>query len=66
MWSCDENLVKQTSTAFASDGMTFVNALTTMMAAHCAITNDSQWPLDRRDEVLAGELSDERGSGFLK
>lgn len=54
-WSCNNSVVNQAAGLIHSDGFTFVKAVNTLMAAHCALTTESQWPPDRRDDVLAGK-----------
>ncbi|KAL4714470.1 hypothetical protein ACJJTC_017765 [Scirpophaga incertulas] len=51
-WSCNETLVDQAAVLVQNSGLTFVNAVTNIMAAHCALITESQWPDDRRKEVL--------------
>ncbi|XP_063823809.1 glucose dehydrogenase [FAD, quinone]-like [Ostrinia nubilalis] len=57
-WSCNQSIVGQASNVFQNDGFTFVNAINTLMAAHCAITSESQWPPDRKEEILADPIFD--------
>ncbi|XP_063549062.1 glucose dehydrogenase [FAD, quinone]-like [Cydia strobilella] len=57
-WPCNETLPSLASAAVHSSGFTFVSAVNTVIAAHCALTNPRQWPLDRTEEILSDPAFD--------
>ncbi|XP_063622114.1 glucose dehydrogenase [FAD, quinone]-like [Cydia splendana] len=58
LWPCNETLPWLASEVVQSSGFTFASVVSTVIAAHCALTTPQQWPPDRSEEVLADPTFD--------